>query len=276
MKKLIYILLAAPLFFVACDQDEIPTFDNEDAGVYFQYGGQTRLYINIDQYYDSVAYSFSTAADTVTQHVIETRIRTLGKVRDYDRPVKVVVDHEGTTMTEGVHYRANLDNVVIPAGASEVQVPVTFFRTPDLEDQRLTLMLKVEPNEHFMVPFTSQKSTNVYYSQGEIIRADRFLFSVSEIYTMPFYWAYFGNEYFGNWSVSKFKYINRICEIPASDWERGGNSDSKVQLGRFVYYAYKVRNALQEAADAGNPVLDDDGSFMQLGSAYQVDYSGNY
>ena len=83
----------------------------------------------------------------------------------------------------------------------------------------------------------------------------------------------FGQEFFGDWTVNKFKYVNKICEIPASDWNSAGYSYSKVQYGRFKYYAIMVRNALQAAADAGTPVLDDDGSYMQLSPAYEVDYS---
>ena len=41
----------------------------------------------------------------------------------------------------------------------------------------------------------------------------------------------------------------------------------------FNYYAVKLRVYLQQMADAGTPVREDDGSFMQLGPGYEVDYS---
>lgn len=276
MKKLLYILMVAPLLFFSCNQDEIVTFEDDIEGIYFQTGGQTRLYLNIDQYYDSTAYSFAIAGDTVTQHTLSARLRTMGKVRDYDRPVKVVVDQEHTTAVEGKHFRVDFSKIVIPAGESEVQVPVTFFRTPDMQNQQFDVSIKVEPNEYFTVPFTTQKNTNVYYDQGQQIKADRYVFTVSEIYTRPSYWDIFGQEFFGDWTVNKFKYVNKICEIPASDWNNAGSSYSKVRYGRFKYYAIMVRNALQAAADAGTPVLDDDGSYMQLSPAYEVDYSAYY
>ena len=53
MKKLLYILMVAPLLFFSCNQDEIVTFEDDIEGIYFQTGGQMRLYLNIDQYYDS-------------------------------------------------------------------------------------------------------------------------------------------------------------------------------------------------------------------------------
>ena len=42
---------------------------------------------------------------------------------------------------------------------------------------------------------------------------------------------------------------------------------------RFTYFAIKMRIYLQAMADAGTPVREDDGSFMQLGAGYEVDYS---
>lgn len=273
MKKLLYILMMTPLLFLSCNQDEIMKFEDDVQGIYFQTGGQQRLYINIDRYGDSTAYSFASAHDTVTQHTMSARLRTMGKVFDYDRPVKVVVDQEHTTAIEGKHFKVDFSKLVIPAGESEVMVPVTFFRTPDMQSQQYDVSIKVEPNEYFTVPFTTQKNTNVYYDAGQQIKADRYVFTVGEIYTEPGYWGLFGQEFFGNWTVNKFKYVNRICEIPALDWERAGYNDSKVQYGRFKYYAILVRNSLQEAADAGTPVLDDDGSYLQLAPAYEVDYS---
>lgn len=271
MKKLVLYLCAA-LFLSACQEDEIMLFDREEAGIYFQYGGQTRLYINSEAYIDTISYSFSTASDTVTQMVLETRIRTMGKVRDYPRPVKLSVDKELTTAVEGVHYTLDFNDAVIPAGEGEVMFPVTFLRAEDLMGKRVQLVLKLEDNDYFKVYFNEQKNTNVYTSVGEQIMADRFKFVVSEIYTEPSYWD-FAVDALGPWSVAKFRFVNNVCEIPMEDWENWGVDGSKVQAGRFPIYGIMVRNELQRLADAGTPVLDDDGSYMQLGPNYEVDYS---
>ena len=273
MKKLMYFLFSI-LLLGACQKNDIMLFDRDEAGIYFQYGGQTRLYINSEAYYDTLSYSFSTASDTVTEVILETRVRMMGKVKDYPRPVALSVDAEQTTAIEGVHYELNLDTVVIPAGESETMVGVKFLRAADLMGKRVQLVLKLEENEYFKIYFTEQNNTNVYYGAETKIMADRFRFTVSEIYTEPGYWS-FALDAFGEWSIAKFRFVNTVCEIPVEDWNRGGYDDSKVQAGRFPIYALMVQNELQERADAGNPVLDDDGSFMQLGPNYQVDYSGN-
>src|SRR5690606_38955959 len=116
----------------------------------------------------------------------------------------------------------------IPAGASEFRIPVKFFRTSDILDKAVELTLKLEDNEHFKVYFNTQKNTNVYNAVGETIRADRFVFSVSEIYTLPSYWQLFGDTYFGSWSVAKNKYINSVVGWTQGDWLEAGSATSPV------------------------------------------------
>ena len=263
------------LFFLvgACNKDEIMLFDRGEAGVYFQSGNRTANFVNSELYVDSTDYSFYTESDTVVEIILTTKIRTMGKVRDYPRPVKLVIDTENTTAIEGVHYEMNPEDAVIPAGESSVSFPVRFFRTSDLGDRNIKLMFKLEDNEYFKVYFNEQKNTNVYYATGEQIMADRYKFLISEIYTRPLYW-YSAEDYFGPWSVAKFRLVNDVCDIPVEDWLRGGYSDSKVRAGCFPIYAYMVRNVLQELADMKTPKLDDDGTYMQLGPNFKVDYSG--
>ena len=281
MKKLLYILLAMPLFFLSCNEDEIMTFDSDDAGIYFQTGVQTRFFLNIDQYWDSAHHTFSQDADTVRSYVMSARLRTLGKVRDYDRKVRVVVDQANTTAVEGTHFTVNFDNIVVPAGAAEVEVPVTFLRHPDLLTKELRVMIKVEDNENFKVPFTRQKNTNIYYASGDTLMADRFLFIVDEFYTEPVIWSFFNYAFpdgvnpCGAWSPKKQKLMSQLFGITEDDWDyqKGWANDRGVRMNSFIYYAIKLQTYLQEQADNGNPVREDDGSFMQLGPGHEVDYS---
>ncbi len=270
LKNTFYLLLMA-LAVGACSKDDIHTFDLEDNGIYFQFGGQTRLYENIDAYYDSLSYSFSTAREDLTDTILYTRVRTMGKVRDYDRAFSVSVDAENTTAVEGVHYTIDYSQAVVPAGESEMNFPVKFLRASDLMDKRVTLTLRLNDNENFRVYFDEQKNTNIYNATGSQIHASTFRFIVSEIYTQPGYW--YAMTELGTWSVTKMRLINKLFDVPIEDWNRGGYSDSKVQSGYAVPWAFKLRRYLQEAADSGNPVKDDDGSYMQLGTGYEVDYS---
>ncbi len=281
MKKLLYIVLVMPLLFLSCNEDEIMTFESDDAGIYFQSGVQTRFFLNIDEYWDSAHHTFSQDADDVKEYVMSARLRTLGKVRDYDRKVRVIVDQANTTAVEGTHFTVNFDNIVVPAGAAEVEVPVTFMRHPDLLTKELRVMIKVEDNENFKVPFTHQKNTNIYYASGDTLMADRFLFVVDEFYTEPVIWSFFSFAYpdginpCGAWSAKKQKLMSQLFGITEDDWDyqKGWANDRGVRMNSFIYYAIKLQTYLQEQADNGNPVREDDGSFMQLGPGHEVDYS---
>ena len=278
MKKIMSIMVAALAMLTACNEDKIQTFESEEAGIYFQDGYQTRFFLNIDAYNDSTGISFSQADDNVTDTILSARLRTLGKVRDYDRKVRVVVDAEHSTAIEGKHYEANFDTVTIKAGKSEAYVSVRFLRTPDLKEQQVRLVVKVEDNENFTVPFSTQKNTNVYYASGDTIRADAYIFEVNEFYKEPELWTMFGNEPMGPWSISKQRLMTKLFDLTAYDWSIDGwaNGDGKVLYKTFYYFAVKMRIYLQAEADAGRPVIDDDGSYMQLGENYQVDYSAYF
>ena len=200
-------------------------------------------------------------------------IRTMGKVVDYDRPFKVVVDQEGTTAIEGKHYEVNLDTVVVPAGKSTAYVRVRFFRTDDMMEKAVRLALRLEDNEYFKCYFPEYKNTNAYSATGVMIHGDVFAFSLSEMYTEPSYWAMFGDDFFGDWTPKKYIVVNSVCGLTPSDWSNAGYAGTKVQYGRFNFFATVVQKYLQEQADAGTPELEADGSYMQLAPSYSVDYS---
>lgn len=281
MRKLLYWVFVLPLIMFSCNEDEIMTFDDEEACIYFQNGHQRYFYRNIDAYWDSTLVEWGLVPEQITDSTVYTRLRTMGKVCDYDRKVRVVVDQENTTAVEGVHYRVDFSNLVIPAGTSEVNVPVTLLRDKSLLTQQLKLMLKVEDNENFRVPFEYQKNTNIYYASGDTIMANRYLFVFNDFYAEPVIWSFFsyawpdGINPCGTWSKKKQKLISELCNLTEDDWDytKGWANNKGVQMLSFNYFAIKLQVYLQEHADAGDPVREDDGTLMQLGPGYEVDYS---
>lgn len=256
---------------MGCEKKDIDVFTTDDTGIYFQrsssYSGSTQNYSN------SSSFSFASLDASVEYSILSASVRTMGKVADYDRPFKVVVDEEQTTAIEGVHYTLNLDTCYIPAGESSANVRVTFFRTEDLMDEEVRLTLRLQDNEYFTCYIDEYKSTNSYTATGVQLSGTSFRFIVSEMYTEPGYWTSLGTSYLGTWSARKYSVVNSVCELTDDDWEVAGQSGAKVALGRFNFFALAVQAYLQEQADAGTPVLEADGSYMQLGSNYTVDYS---
>ena len=271
--KIILFVSSLTLVFCACEKQDISVFTTDDSGIYFQ-RGTSYIYNSTTEYYgDSVAYSFASAKASVKSVVLSATIRTMGKVVDYDRPFKVVVDQEGTTAIEGKHYEVNLDTVVVPAGKSTAYVRVRFFRTDDMMEKAVRLAIRLEDNEYFKCYFPEYKNTNAYSATGVMIHGDEFVFSLSEMYTEPWYWSMFGDGFFGNWTPKKFLVVNSVCGLSAADWDNAGYAGAKIQYGRFNFFTTTVQKYLQEQADAGTPELDSDGSYMQLAPSYSVDYS---
>ena len=189
-------------------------------------------------------------------------------------PMFVVVDKEGTTAIEGVHYEIDVDTVVVPAGESTADVNVRFFRTDDLMEKSVRLALRLEDNEYFKCYFPEYKNMNTYTATGVQIHGDSFSFTLSEMYTIPWYWrAIMETDYFGEWTPKKFVLINTVCGFTMSDWNSAGGTGAKIIYGRCGFFATMVQKYLQEQADAGTPVLDSDGKYMQLHPDYAVDYS---
>ena len=271
--KIILFVSSLTLVFSACEKQDISVFTTDDSGIYFQ-RVTSYIYNSTTEYYgDSVAYSFASAKASVKNVVLSATIRTMGKVVDYDRPFKVVGDQEGTTAIEGKHYEVNLDTVVVPAGKSTAYVRVRFFRTDDMMEKAVRLAIRLEDNEYFKCYFPEYKNTNAYSATGVMIHGDEFVFSLSEMYTEPWYWSMFGDGFFGNWTPKKFLVVNSVCGLSAADWDNAGYAGAKIQYGRFNFFTTTVQKYLQEQADAGTPELDSDGSYMQLAPSYSVDYS---
>ncbi|MCF0173534.1 MAG: hypothetical protein HUJ91_07415, partial [Bacteroidales bacterium] len=90
----------------------------------------------------------------------------------------------------------------------------------------------------------------------------------SDIYSSTNTWEWNGKTALGEWSASKEKRVNAIMGWTHYDWVMG-----VPPYGRMGYAAKMLRYELQALADAGTPVVDDNGEYMQLGAKYLVDYS---
>lgn len=84
------------------------------------------------------------------------------------------------------------------------------------------------------------------------------------------YWSWYGADCLGAWSVAKETVVNKVMDLLHSDWSAYGG---KVSYGTMSYIAKKTQKYLQEMANAGTPVYDEDGKYMQLAPSYAVDYS---
>ena len=270
--KLKYIFWCIALFVstTACQKEEIMLFDREDAGIYFQDIILRSVSTGVETYVDS--YTFPLHSYPLSTEVASSAsIRIMGNVKDYPRPVKVVIDEENTTMIQGVHYDIDLSEPVIEPGKNTADITLRIIRNDDYVDNDFQVVLRLEGNEHFKVILEKQKASNVYTSTTGEISANTFTFIARELYTESTYWTLLGSSYFGTFSHRKFVFINRFMGWPHYDWTVFNTG--AVTILSIGMAAPLVRAELQRLADAGTPMREDDGTLMQLGASFRVDYS---
>ncbi len=276
MKRTNIIYLFLLLFLSGCSEDEIETFDLNESKVFFQvqsFSGAN----GSEGYSTSTSYSFVGNKQSFTQYVFNGTVKVMGEIKDYDRPFKVVIDKDKTTMTEGLGFEINTDTLKIKAGENSAKVAVRFFRTKDLLERSDTLTLKLEANEFFDVLNEYKSDNNWANTTADKIDGSRYTFVMTEIYTRPDSWSGSGplyvNSYFGEWNPIKYIFINDFFGFNSNDWIYINSATSKLSSGRMLFYARQLQKELQRRADSGKPVLDEDGSNMQLPAPYNVDYS---
>ncbi len=262
---------------MACQKEEVGLYDRKDSKIYFQtqyFSGNN----GAEGYTTSTNFSFVDYNAVYTSVVFNAKVKLLGELKDYDRALKVVVDEERTTMTpydaetnpEG-GYVMDFDTLKIKAWANEGIVGVRFMRNASIKKQEDTLVLKLVANEHFDL-LDEYKSSNVWNNTtADTIDGTRFTFRISEIYTQPNRWNEVqADNYFGKWNPTRYVFINGLFGFKTDDWKW---ATGKISKGRMSFYARELQKELQQRADDGKPVYDEDGSYMQLPEAYRVDYS---
>lgn len=277
MKRISYYLTAAlcTLFIASCSEEGFTTFDGKVSGIYMQRDGTYSLddYNNplYQNYTDSTTFTFASTTSDKTETTMYVTVKTMGNTADYDRPFVIKVDEEKTNAQRGVHYDFNEADCVIKANTAKTNLPITIYRHPDLQEQYFRVYFKLESNEHFTTQLEQYKGNSNWQAVSDTLCGTQFKLVFSEIYTRPSYWD-FAEDTMGEWSATKEKRVNELMGWTHYMWEKGGTSTG-VQYGHMSYAAKLLRKDLQAAADAGNPVYDENGEFMQLAPGYEVDYS---
>lgn len=253
----------------SCKHETIDLYDLDDAKIYFQVQSYSSANGAVG-YSNSTTYSFVGVSQKVESLTFKATVQLMGNVVDYDRACRVTVDADSTTMVEGVDYEINLDTLKIKAGQSTATFGVRFLRSQNIKDKEQILCLKLEPNDNFQV-LDTYRSSNVWSNTtAKKMDGSRFTFFISEIYKQPSRWGQVNaNTYFGKWTAAKYVFINDFFSFTTDDWEW---ATGRISTGRMPFYARELQKELQRLADAGTPKLEDDGSYMQLGDGYKVNY----
>ena len=273
VKKSAFLPIAA-LAVTSCSHDELELYSGTPAAVFIQ------MVKSYDQYGNPIAYtqhagpiSFNNVNASITTSYTYFTVSLAGEVKDYDRPYKLIIDEENTDAIEGVDFDISENEFCIKAGKASDQVRVKIIRNERLTKGVLTAAFKLLPNEYFTLDIDHFKSTSNWNVEGEILDASIYSISFSEIYTAPSSWYQFSGSFLGDFSVRKFNLLNTIMGWALSDWSNANAAGSKVTTAKMGYATTALRNRLIEEAKNGTPVLEEDGTPMQLAGNYEIDYS---
>jgi hypothetical protein len=204
MKKIIHIFLFACVALVTSCKEDKPLMYEEDPRVYLL----NRFTVGSN---DSINYSFAFQGEEVQSYSMNLYFRIIGFPKDYDRSIAIAIDGDATAQ-EGVHY--SIENLYIPANASDGMAVLTFYRQPDLKENTVGAVLRIIENEYFKPG----------YQNLEYGRLDRlsYKFSLTDKLSKPEIWDSYWQSRFGDYSERKIVFLTQA--LPYSNWNSGAIS----------------------------------------------------
>ncbi|MCU4158290.1 DUF4843 domain-containing protein [Carboxylicivirga sp. A043] len=245
MKKKIFFhslcLVAISLLWHGCSEEKIDKY-NSEASLFF-YDGYYNL--NGVSQYGSFAYSFFYAESSIVKDTVWVDVRLTGFQSEEDRTISMVqlnTDEEGAAIA-GIHYIAfnapQLSNdLILPAGATSILVPIVILKTDDMETEEFTLEFGFSSNESF-VPGLIDQST--------------FIVTMTAMAVKPSNWDDDYYKYaFGEWGQEKMRFL--IDYVGFTDF-----SMSLINSDIRKYYNMKANALLKEYEETYGPIYESDG-----------------
>ena len=231
---------------VSCSS-ELETYSGV-SGVYFAMNAGSTA-INADTMYSETS-SLPFIVTRSTDSTFNLKVKILGAISDRDRQVSIEVVPEETDALDGDYDRLS-DNYVFPAGTVFGNIPITFHRTPSLEEKERKLTVRLVENSDFALPIRLWRNSSDEYVdvvKHTIVFSDKYV-------QLPGY----ETGYFGPFSEKKMKLMLEVLGLDISDF------NEKMPYTRARALGQQFDRYLKEQKAAGTPVLEDDGTEMTAG-----------
>ncbi|MDE6393887.1 MAG: DUF4843 domain-containing protein, partial [Duncaniella sp.] len=112
----------AAALFASCSENDYKVYDTtQKDSVFFSY-------VNNQNVSDSV-FNFAFNFDINNSYTLTIPVSVMGSIKSYDRPVKIDIVADSSTMIQGTHYE--IVEAGIPAGATEGAVKIKLLRDRD-------------------------------------------------------------------------------------------------------------------------------------------------
>lgn len=155
---LIYTMFLMGTLFAACEEDLKP-YNEETCWVYFDLIGSA----------DTLqSRTFVYAGGDATTDTVWIPLKTIGKVKNYDRPVSILqMQTNELNAVPGTHFVNFSDpslsaRYVIPAGKSTVELPIVLKRDASLKTDKVLIEFTLRANDYFMPGFVGPQSVQIW------------------------------------------------------------------------------------------------------------------
>ena len=212
-RHLKYMILGCALLVAAGCKESLPPHFDDITGIYLNNLLPNRAHT------DSVSLTF--IYEDKDEMEVPVRLQLLGRTAETARPVTVSIlsdnadagrDYEAPSIAE------------LPANATAFDYVIKLKRTADLKKETKKLIVRIEANDYFILPFES-----IIQSGGQETSVVDFIIEYSDQFTAP---PVGWNEMFaGKFTQQKFELITRVMDIPRNYF----NDKNKISPAKWIY-----------------------------------------
>lgn len=280
MKRIKYMLGMLAIISLASCEKEMKTYEGLE-GVYFaqQWGSPTysqwpyRPFTNVE---------LVKVAGTSTEYTANIKVMFTGRVIDKDRYFKVEINPDSTTAVENVHYAPLPEEILVPANATVVYVPLLIKRSKDLQTTSKKIGLRLVANRDFGIAFPNWKAIPEL-GKGSLTPADTAFDNsihtviVHDYIVQPAIWRGSVNATtnrdqgsWGGFTRKKIELMYKLFNVTYDDF----GSDKTMPPVLQSLITQEMARYLVEQFNAGTPVKEEDGRLMFVGSVPWVSTVG--
>ena len=220
--------LAGVLAIAGCREQETPTFT-----------AKSMLYIQQEDFADGesidlahLTKSFASYAGA-SEMEVSFKVNLIGHVTGYDRPFEVAVVEEETTADENEY---EIETPVLKAGEITTDLKIKLFKTPRMDEEKVTLTILLLAGKHFNLGYEDQLTAQVIYDNTPL---------------KPEWWTEFiALCYLGEYTPAKYNAFYNYC---------GLTDISDLEPSELRELVLGFKEYIEE-----NGITEEDGSPMEL------------
>lgn len=220
--------LAGVLAIAGCREQETPTFT-----------AKSMLYIQQEDFADGesidlahLTKSFASYAGA-SEMEVSFKVNLIGHVTGYDRPFEVAVVEEETTAEENEYA---IETPVLKAGEITTDLKIKLFKTPRMDEEKVTLTILLLAGKHFNLGYEDQLTAQVIYDNTPL---------------KPEWWTEFiALCYLGEYTPAKYNAFYNYC---------GLTDISDLEPSELRELVLGFKEYIEE-----NGITEEDGSPMEL------------